>query len=83
MKEGNLDKILTKMTTRIDGVTDKIAIQTKGVKPFDTVEISGREKYFMYSQLTPDEQLQLASEVGTPFLKFRKDMEAMRGKYNA
>ena len=70
------------MSKQISGVTAKIESETKGVRPFDTVEVSGREKLLMYSRLTPDEQMQLAAEVGTPFLKYRKEMETMRGKYN-
>ena len=64
MRENVADRILTRMNKRVMAVADRLAIQYKGVKPFDAQEIKPEDQLFWYEQLGQMDMAYLVQKYG-------------------
>lgn len=61
---GRYDRILAKMMSRIERVSDRVAKDFKGTSPFDKEELSVKERIYKYNQITPEIDAALRKQVG-------------------
>jgi hypothetical protein len=54
MKEGRYDRVLARMLTRVERVSDRVTSEFKGTRPFDKKPVSTVDQIAQYMSLTPD-----------------------------
>jgi len=64
VKEGLNDKILNKVLKMSDRITDRIAIETKGQKPFASVEMHAEDLIWASDNLGYEDMTDLINEFG-------------------
>ncbi len=79
MKENVFDGVVDKTLNRIESVSDKIAKNFKGMKPFNKEPIKNKDLLNAYNSLTPQEMQTLVQTYGTDSINnFIGEMENLK-----
>jgi len=79
MKENPFDKVVDKTLSRMESVSDGLAKNFKGMKPFNKEPIKNRDLMNAYNSLTPQEMQQLVQTYGTDTINgFIGEMENLK-----
>jgi iron uptake system EfeUOB component EfeO/EfeM len=78
MREGNLDRILSKIERRAQRLTEKLQRDLRDVKPFASREMTPDEKLSYYESLSDADRMELEQQLGARWLKFALDMERLK-----
>ena len=80
MKESFAEKVLKGVRAREEMVSDKIAIDLKGLKPFDQVPMTPQEKIRQFDEATPEEFAGLRQTVGDEaMMDWAQEINQLRG----
>ena len=80
MKDSFAEKVLKGVRVREEMVSDKIAIDFKGLKPFDQVPMSPQERIREFDEITPEELANLRQTVGDEaMVDWAQDINLLRG----
>ena len=76
------DRLLTKISGRLERITGKVVQDFKSTKRFAENPITNEQKFMAYSQLTPEDKMQLFQESPISMDRFVFDMEQFRNRRN-
>jgi len=80
MKESFAEKVLKGVRAREEMVSDKIAEQFKGLKPFDQVPMTPQERIREFDEITPEELANLRQTVGDEaMIDWAEEINRLRG----
>ena len=79
MKPNFGDLVLSKMMDRIEKASDRLAIQYKNIKPFDSTKVSSQSMFDTYSGLGIEDMNKLIQKYGEDVVsEYIYDMEKIR-----
>ena len=64
VRKNRYDRIMDLMMTRIERVSDRMALEFKGTNPFDKEPVDKKQALFNWSTLDPEVQNQLRQTMG-------------------
>ncbi len=64
MKEGIYNRVLARMTNRIERVSDRMAKEFKNTRPFDQQPVDPRESLMQFSKMTPQDIMGMRQHFG-------------------
>ncbi len=83
MNVSRFERVLTKLQSRSERVSSKIADDLKNVKPFDKPILTPKERLYYYETQFPQMEQQARQTMGDAIVdEYKASMEQLRGKYN-
>ena len=82
MQKSRYERVMDRITARIDRVSGNVSQQLQDSKPFDKPVPDMKEEYYKYAMMTPEDKAFAAQNFGFQWIAYEQKMQQIGRRYS-